>query len=142
MPTKPKKLKGHRLTSPGQKKQGAKGRPKGTRLKRNFDETRLGFMLKYETPLEYSIIINSTKKSAFIQPDILVIELVCSASNDVSFDKPKFKRYLEEYREHGIHCDRPKKISQERLAYYDRIRRSKIKTYTIGKRIRLKKMIA
>lgn len=141
MPTKPKKEKGYRITSPGKKLPNQKGRPKGTRLKRKFEETRLGFMLKYETPLEYEIIIRTAPGGVFVKPDADLIQAICSASDDDSFKKPKFKRYLDEYREHGIHCDRPKTLNENRKTYYEKIRLNKIRKYTIGKKIELRKMI-
>lgn len=99
-------------------------------------------MLKYETPLEYNIIIQSTPKTAFMKPDVEIIEAVCTASDDESFDKPKFKKYLEEYREHGIHCDRPKILTPDREIYYNKLRRNKIRRYTVGKRAELKRLIS
>lgn len=140
MPTKPKKYKNSRITSPGARTQ-KRGRPKGTRLKRKFEETKLGFMLKHETPLEYDLIIQSTKKTSFTKPDILIIEAICEASDDKSFQKPKFKRYLEEYREHGIHCDRPKKLTPEREMYYKKLRASKIREYLTGRKRKIKSEI-
>jgi len=140
MPTKPSKLQGTRTTSPGLRKSQLKGRPPGTRLKRQFEETRLGFMLKYETPLEFELIMQATKKAVFKKPDINLIEAVCSASDDISFNKAKFKKYLQEYRDHGIHCDRPKVITPERERYYELLRRNKTKAYMVGKKKMLKKL--
>ena len=142
MPTKPKKEKGSRITTPAKKLPSQqKGRPKGTRLKRKFEETRLGFILKYEAQLEYEIIIKSTPKATFIKPDVDLIKAVCSASDNDSFKKPKFQRYLNEYIKFGIHCDRPKRLSAARKEYYERIRRNKVRKFITGRRNDIKKML-
>lgn len=138
MPTKPKKERGFRITKPGLKIPHQKGRPKGTRLKRKFEETRLGFMLKYEAQLEYGIILQITPKKKFIEPDIILIESICSASDNTAFKKKKFQRYLDEYRECGIYCDRPKILTGARAEYYAKIRKNQIKEYAQGKRVQLK----
>lgn len=115
-----------------------KGRPKGTRKKRLFEETRLGFMLKYETPLEYSLIMEGTPRCRFSEPSYDLIKTICETSGDMSFNKKKFKTYLEEYKEQGIYCDRPKKLTPEREAYYNKLKLNKIKTYTSGQKKHLK----
>lgn len=142
MSTKPKRERGSRITLPGKRKKHQKGRPAGTRKKRLFQETRLGFMLKYETPLEYDIIMSSVSSSIpFPQPDVNLIEAVANASDNTSFKKPKFKRYLEEYRENGIICDRAKILTPNRQVYYDKIRLCNLKRFTSGRRVKLKQVI-
>lgn len=134
----PQKKHGVRQTRKPIQKTHQPGRPKGTRKKRKFDETRLGFMLKYETPLEYSLILAGTKKAIFIQPDWHLIESICGASGDISFSKAKFKTYLDEYKEYGIYCNRPKKITPERLTYYNKLKLNKVKSFTKGQKVNLK----
>lgn len=102
------------------------GRPRGTYKKYPFEETRLGFLLKYEAPVVYSIILNLTPQSVFPEPKVELIEQVCQASGDPSLRKPKFYRYLEEYRYLGIYCRRPKRLTPERKAYYEKIRKKKL----------------
>lgn len=99
-------------------------------------------MLKHETPLEYELIMSATPKSLFMTPDVILIEAISSTSDDKSFQKPKFKRYLDEYRLNGIYCDRPKTLTPERVQYYETLRHNKIKEYTIGRRAQLKSLIA
>lgn len=142
MSTKPLKIKGVRQTNPMKPLSGKLGRPQGTRARRKFEETRLGFMLKYETPLEYSLIMGAAQsKNPFPAPEIELIEAVCNASDDISFSKSKFKKYLEEYRKNGIHCDRPKLITKRLEHYYSEVRRNKLKAYMSGRRVELKKII-
>lgn len=105
------------------------GRPKGTFKKFKFEETKLGFLLKYETPLEYELIINSIPFNPFPEPPIEVIEIVTRASKDPTFKKGKFFRYLEEYRIHGLCCRRAKKLTPERMFYYESIRDKKMELF-------------
>ena len=75
-----------------------------------------------------------------MSPDASIIEAVASASPDESFKKDKFKRYLSEYKETGIHCDRPKVLTPSRAAYYESVRKNKIKAYMVGNKTNLKKI--
>ena len=102
------------------------GRPTGTYKKYRFEETRLGFLLKYEAPVVYRIILNLTPRAVFPEPKVELIEQVCRASGDPSLRKPKFYRYLEEYRYMGIYCRRPKRLTPERKVYYEKIRKKKL----------------
>lgn len=130
---KPKKFKGARITLPPKPsptpRRKEDGRPKGTLKKYKFEETRLGFMLKYEVPAVYEIIMRMTPKSTYPEPRIRGIEVVCRASNDPALKKPKFLRYLEEYREKGICCNRPKRLTAERAKFYTAMREKKLNQY-------------
>lgn len=86
-------------------------------------------MLKYEVPVVYSIIMNMTPKVPFPAPLIAVIESVCRASTDPSLRKPKFARYLAEYEKGSIYCKRGKRITPERAAFYEAIRKKKLKRF-------------
>lgn len=66
------------------------GRPTGTYKKYRFEETRLGFLLKYEAPVVYGIIMNLTPRAVYPEPKADLIEQVCRASGDPSLRKPKF----------------------------------------------------
>ena len=70
------------------------GRPRGTFKKYKFEETKLGFMLKHETPVVYTILMNTLARTSCQEPPVELIEVVCRASQDISFEKPKFRRYL------------------------------------------------
>lgn len=128
---KAKKVGNVRMTKASPNKKGKRrkedGRPKGTLKRYKFEETRLGFMLKYETPIVYNILMNSL--SLFSAPTIEMIEIVCQASNDSSFRKPKFKRYLNEYARTGLYCHRPKRMTPVRESYYIRLRAVKMSAF-------------
>ena len=110
------------------------GRPKGTFKKFKFEETKLGFLLKYE------LIINSIPTHPFPEPPIEVIEIVTKASKDPTFKKEKFFRYLEEYRKNGLCCRRAKKLTTERMVYYESIRDKKMELFIKRNKQRINNM--
>lgn len=130
---RPQKYRGTRITQPPQPglspRRREDGRPTGTYKKYKFEQTRLGFLLKYEAPAVYGIILNMTPKAVFPEPKVELIEQVCRASGDPSLRKPKFFRYLEEYRDMGIYCRRPKRLTPERALYYERLRKKKLECF-------------
>lgn len=101
------------------------GRPRGTFKRYKFEETKLGFMLKYETPVVYGILMNTLIWTSSQEPSTELIEVVCRASRDSSFKKPKFRRYLKEYARYGLYCHRPKRMTPELETYYAHIRKVK-----------------
>lgn len=105
------------------------GRPRGTFKKFRFEETRLGFMLQQETPYVFDIIIYLTPYAVIKEPSLELIAIVCKASGDVSFQKKKFARYLEEYARWGLYCKRGRKLTPKREAYYRTLREKKLKAY-------------
>lgn len=141
---KPKKFKGARITLPPcpspTPRRKEEGRPKGTCKKYKFEETRLGFMLKWEVPAVYEIIMSMTPKTTFPEPSMRTIRVVCSASNDPALKKPKFLRYLEEYEEKGICCNRPKKLTAKRTQFYTAIREKKLNQYIQRNECNIQKM--
>lgn len=130
---KAKSYKGVRITrktikaSDNHKKED--GRPRGTLKKYHFSQTKLGFMLKHETPALYDIIMRMTPNVPFPEPKVFLIEVVCNASNDPSLNKSKFERYLELYRRDGIYCKRPKILTERRANYYDKLYKKKLCQY-------------
>lgn len=99
-------------------------------------------MLKYETPVEFDLIINSVSYSynPFPEPSVEVIEIIAKTSRDPSFKKKKFFRYLEEYKKYGLCCKRGKKLTPERQAYYESIRDKKLEAYIIRNKQRINKL--
>ena len=126
---KAKKVRNVRITkaSPNRREKRRKedGRPRGTFKKYKFEETKLGFMLKHETPVVYGILMNTLIRTSNPEPSVELIEVICRASQDVSFKKPKFRRYLKEYAQCGLYCHRPKRMTPKREIYYTQIRQVK-----------------
>lgn len=116
------------------KSNGKPGRPKGTKKKRQFEETKLGFLLKYEAPIEYELIMSSTPKSIFPEPSIKVIEAITLASPNPVFQKNKFFRYLEDYKKNKLFCIRAKILTAKRKIFYERIQMNQIKKYIESKK--------
>ena len=127
---KAKKVRNVRITKAPSNRRGKRrkedGRPRGTFKKYKFEETKLGFMLKHETPVVYSILMNTLIRTSNSEPSVELIEVICRASQDISFKKPKFQRYLKEYARCGLYCHRPKRMTPEREAYYKRIKNVKL----------------
>lgn len=105
------------------------GRPKGTYKRFAFWQTPLGFMLRYEVPIIYHVLRMLAPRQVIFEPPYQVVKAVCDASPDPSLLKPKFRRYLEHYRSHGLYCRRAKRLTPARRAYYEALRRRKIAAY-------------
>lgn len=86
-------------------------------------------MLRYEVPLVYHLLYILAPRHTRFEPEWEVVKAVCDASDDPSLRKPKFYRYLEEYRQHGVCCRRAKRLTPSRLAYYESVRRRKISDF-------------
>lgn len=97
-------------------------------------------MLKHETPVVYGILMNTLVRNSCSEPPVEMIEVVCRASRDASFKKPKFRRYLEEYARHGLYCHRPKRMTPEREVYYAHIRQVKKDKFIYRNRKRIEQV--
>ena len=140
---KAKREMGKRITQspqPLKKRRKQDGRPKGTFKRFRFEETRLGFFLKYEVPVVYEALMQMTPKEATEEPPILLIKMICRKSSDSSLKKAKFLRYLSEYEKVGLCCKRPKKLTSERERYYEVIRQGKLKEFIRENRLRIEGM--
>lgn len=142
---KAKKVKNVRITKAPpfrrEKRRKEDGRPRGTFKRYKFEETKLGFMLKHETPVVYDILMNTIIRSSSQEPPVELIEVVCRASQDTSFKKPKFQRYLEEYAQCGLYCHRPKPMTPERENYYAHIRQMKRNQFIYKKQKQIKMLL-
>ena len=118
-----------------------RGRPKGTLRRFPFDETRIGFMLRYEMPIVYGILKQLCGVQTPFEPEWWVIDSVAKASKDVSYKKPKFQRYLNEYKEKGCYCLRGKVMTPKRQKYYDSVQRHKTQEYIRKNHMTLKRRI-
>jgi len=136
--------KNRRLTQSPKKRKFRKkeeGRPKGTYKRYLFEETRLGFMLKYEVPVVFDIITKMTPDSMPGEPPLLLIRIICRNSNDSSLRKAKFSRYLEEYARSGLYCKRPKLLTPQRKEYYEAIRKKKLGKYMVENKDRISVLV-
>lgn len=111
-PVKNKKRKKH-LRKPG--------RPKGYSLKR-FDQTRIGFLLAHEVPIEYKLLMETVKSLKLSSPSAELIEAIAYASNDPFFRKTKFWRCLMDYKKYGLRPPYAIKTNVHKELYYIRIR--------------------
>lgn len=102
------------------KKERQRGRPAGTYQRRRFIDTSLGRFLYLHEPLLYKIVC--PKEALGFAPEITLIEKVASCSDNPSFQTNRFKKYLEEYRERGLHVPRAKPITEEQLEYHRNLR--------------------
>ena len=131
-----------RITHPGvpdlHKRQKKDGRPRGTLKRFQFEETRLGFMIKHKAPVVFNIIMNLTPNSVSPAPSCELIKIVCKASRDSSFKKAKFHRYLSEYESTGLYCKRGKRLISKRKLYYETIRKRKMEQYIRKNKKRIK----
>lgn len=96
-----------------------KKKPGRKPIKRKFDETRLGYLLKMEAPTEYNLIIELNRTA----PDADLIEYVSYSSTNTFFRKAKFRKALIEYRKTGLYCGKPHIITPEKEKYYLKLRK-------------------
>ena len=132
-----KKINGMRMTknmlskkSRGKRKR-EEGRPKGTVLRRKFTETPIGRFLRYECPVEFSVIKMLGNFDEFKPPPAKLIELVCGNSNNVFLNKQRLERYLKEYREVGVFCGRVSAVRSDRDKFYGQMRMQRLTKYII-----------
>lgn len=118
---KPKKKKRRR------KHKKKVGRPRGYRLKK-FEQTRIGFFLQHEVPIEYQLLKEVTEMMKLRYPPAELIESLCYSSDDPFFRKAKFWRCLIEYKKFGC---RPRFVigtnAQKELYYI----RKKLRKYVV-----------
>lgn len=100
------------------------GRPKGCSLKR-FDQTRIGFLLKHEAPVEYRLLMEVTEFLKLRAPSCTLIEAMSYASNDPFFKKTKFRRSFIEYWKYGLRPPKAIHTSAAKELYYIRLRKKK-----------------
>lgn len=128
-----KKYRGVRLTRKAvanpAKRPGKSGRPKGTYKRYLFEETKLGFFLKYEVPEVFCLIMHSLPPGKYRAPPLPLIRIVCAASKDPSLRKPKFRRYLELYERDGLYCRRATVMTPAKKPFYNEMRRHKLEKY-------------
>lgn len=100
-----KEAKKHRPGRPRKRKK--KKTFKDRRQKNEFIETRVGYFLKLEAPLEYDLILQVSGNN---DPHPDLIEMIGYGSMNPLFKKPKFRKALIEYRSVGCYAYRAKQI--------------------------------
>lgn len=135
-----KKYRGARITrksgtSPA-KRPGKRGRPPGTYKRYPFEQTKLGFFLKYEVPEVFCLIMHSLPPGRYRVPPLPLVRIVCAASKDPSLRKPKFRRYMALYERDGLYCRRATVMTPEKKPFYDEMYRRKLEKF-IGRNRKL-----
>lgn len=142
--TKAKMYRGHRMTlnpKPGRNPERKCGRPRQSYKRYRFEQTHLGFFLKYEVPVIYDILVNLTPPMPIFEPPYLLIRKVCASSSDPSLKKPKFERYLQEYKQCGLYCRRAVKLTPVKAAYYKGIRERKLQQFILKNQMKINHML-
>lgn len=85
---------------------------KKQKVKRRFEETRLGFYIKYNAPVEYELIISITPNKKNPEPKTNVIEAIAAASNNPVLQSQKFFTYLDDYKKDKLYSDKVMKITE------------------------------
>ena len=108
--------------SKSSKKEG--GKPKGYSLKK-FDETRIGFLMKHEAPIEYKLLMDVCEFLKYNKPPPELIEHIGYASQDTFFRKTKYWRCLKDYRKYGLRPPYAVGTNKNKELYYIHIRMNK-----------------
>ena len=108
-----------------QKRKRKPGRPKGHSV-RPFEQTRIGFMLKHEVPIEYKLIMEVTELLKLRAPSFELIEAIGYASDDSFFKKTKYWRCLKDYKKYGLRPPIPILTNASKELYYIRLRLNKL----------------
>ena len=102
-----------------QKRRKKTGRPKGYRLKK-FEQTRIGFFLQHEVPVEYQLLKEVMEAMKLRHPPAELIEAISYSSNDTFFRKTKFWRCLIEYKQYGCRPRFAVSTNAQKELYYIR----------------------
>lgn len=131
--TKAKIYRNARITRKGDSRftgnRKGSGRPPGTYKRYLFEETKLGFFLKYEVPEVFQLIMQSLPPGKHRAPPPALVRMVCAASRDPSLRKAKYGRYLRLYERDGLYCHRATRMTAEKKSFYDMMRRRKLEAF-------------
>lgn len=84
-------------------------------------------MLKYEAPFEYYLLMGDKEHyKRHYAPDHKEIYTLAKSSKNPVFLKPKFEKYLEEYKEFGLYCGRGKYLTRSRVKFYNGMRSKRL----------------
>ena len=118
--TQKKKVDPFQFPRPRKRKRKPPRNPNEGKIKYKFEETKVGYYLKYEAPLEYELIMKAYGSGK--APSAVLIEQIGYSSLNPLFKKPKFRKALIEYRKHGLYCGKPMKGDVKTELFYMRIR--------------------
>ena len=94
-----------------------------SKKKRTFDQTRIGYLMKHITPLEYRLILEAGGAA----PPIELIESLSYCSLDPFFKTTEFRKALIEYRRVGLRPYKPINGDIHKEMHYIRLRRKRMK---------------
>lgn len=92
----------------------------------DFCQTQLGFLLKHEVPIEYGLIVNSTKDFGGRVPKAELIEAVGYSSNDPFFRSIEYRKALIKFKKEGAYTEDVYITNADKELYYIDIRRNKM----------------
>jgi hypothetical protein len=99
--------------------------PKKSKKKRSFEQTRVGFYIQHEAPIEFDLIMRCTSPNC--APNVYMIENIAYSSSMDLFKTERFWKALKEYRKTGLYPLKPMKSTPELEMYYINLRREEIK---------------
>lgn len=106
--------------APLKKPKRRKKRRKRRWMLRKFSETKLGYFIMHEAPLEYGLILEASGNCI---PNVDFIEALSYSSMNPLFRKPKFRRALIEYRKNGCHIENPRRAPASTELRYIKMRK-------------------
>lgn len=109
---------------PKKKRRKKLGRPRGYSLKR-FEETRIGFFLQHEAPVEYQLLKEVMAIMRIKTPPSELIESICYVSDEPLFRKAKFWRSLINYKKYKCRPRFAIETNAEKELYYIRLKLKK-----------------
>jgi|TARA_R110002050_G_scaffold289596_1_gene442390 hypothetical protein len=99
-------------------------RTKGAYQKRNFLDTSLGRFIYLVEPIVFEILCPNLEYG--YAPNIEIVIKICGAANNDSFKTKRFQSYVDEYIEYGLRVPRKKKITEDVVKHYEKIRNRRI----------------
>ena len=96
----------------------------GSYQKRTFLDTSLGRLIYLVEPDVFSFICPKLEEG--FAPDAGLITAICNKIDNPSFKTKRFYGYLDEYVTHGLRVRRRKKITEDIVSHYEKIRKRRI----------------
>lgn len=99
--------------------------PTRTPKTKKFIETRLGYLMAHEVPIEYEYLMTTTKMMKMNSPNPLLIENIAYLSGDLFFKKDKFWRCFNNYKKDKLKPSRRVITNVVKELYYIRLKYKK-----------------